>query len=127
MGYEKMEKHINIIAVLWIIMGALSFLGGLIVLGVLFGISFIPDMGHEAPFILRAVGLGVGLFVAVLSIPKIIAGVGLLNKREWARILTLIVSFFSLLNFPLGTALGIYSFIILIKDETIQLFRAQNN
>jgi len=37
--------------------------------------------------------------------------------------LTLIVAFLSILNFPLGTALAIYSFVILIKEETIQLFK----
>jgi hypothetical protein len=36
--------------------------------------------------------------------------------------MVLIVSFFNLLNIPLGTALGVYSFIILLKDETVQLF-----
>jgi len=120
-----MEKHVNIIAILWIALGAMSFFGSFVVFGILFGISFIPDIGVEAPIILRTIGLGVGLFIWILSIPKIIAGIGLLKKKEWGRILTLIVSFFSLLNFPLGTALGIYSFVILIKEETTQLFKLQ--
>jgi len=124
MKEEKMEKHVNIIAILWIALGAMSFFGGFMVFGILLGISFIPDMGVEAPIILRTIGLAVGLFIWILSIPKIIAGIGLLKKKEWGRILTLIVSFFSLLNFPLGTALGIYSFVILIKEETTQLFKS---
>jgi hypothetical protein len=58
----------------------------------------------------------------LFSLPKLIAGYGLLKRQEWARILTLVLSFFSLLNFPLGTALAIYSFIILTKEEAIRLF-----
>ncbi len=82
-------------------------------------------MGHEAPVILRSIGVGVAIFLLILSIPKIIAGIGLMKKQEWRRILTLIVAFLSVLNFPLGTALAIYSFVILIKEETIQLFKPQ--
>ncbi len=121
-----MEKHVNLLGILWIALGALTFFGAFVVFFILFGISFIPDMGYEAPVILRTVGIGIAIFLFVLSIPKIIAGIGLMKKREWGRILTLIVAFLSILSFPLGTALAIYSFVILVKDETIQLFRQQD-
>lgn len=121
-----MEKHVQLTGVLWIVYGAMSLLGGFIAFGVLFGLSFIPDMGHEGPIILRSVGIGVGLLLLVLSIPKIIAGIGLLRKKEWARILTLVVAFISLLSFPLGTALAVYSIVILLKDDTIQLFKPRS-
>lgn len=120
---DRMEKHVNLLGILWIALGILTFFGGLVAFFVLFGISFIPDMGYEAPVILRTVGAGVAIFLFILSIPKIIAGIGLMKRKEWGRILTLIVAFLSILSFPLGTALAIYSFVILIKDETIQLFR----
>jgi hypothetical protein len=45
-----------------------------------------------------------------------------MKKHEWARILILVVSFFHLLSFPFGTALAVYSFVILLKDETVKLF-----
>ena len=118
-----MQKHVDLIGIFWIALGALNFFGGFVTFWVLFGISFLPDIGREAPVILRAVGIGVGLFLFILSIPKVIAGVGLLKKQEWARILTLILSFLSLINIPLGTALAIYSFVILTREEAIQLFR----
>lgn len=118
-----MDRHVNIIAIFWMVLGALNVLAGFLVFGILFGISFIPDMGHDAPVILRSVGFGVGLFLWVFALPKIIAGIGLLKKQEWGRVLALVVSFLSLLNIPLGTALGIYSIIILVKEETIQLFK----
>lgn len=122
---DRMEKHVNLLGILWIALGALTFFGGIVAFFVLFGISFIPDMGYEAPVILRTVGAGVAIFLFMLSIPKIIAGIGLMRRKEWGRILTLIVAFLSILSFPLGTALAIYTFVILIKDEAIQLFREQ--
>lgn len=120
-----MDRHINLIGVLWIVMGGLALTFGLIGFVVLFGVSFIPDIEPEAPFILRTIGTAAVFFFALIGVPKIIAGIGLLKKKEWGRILTLIVSFISLLNFPLGTALGIYSIVILVKAETIQLFKPQ--
>ncbi len=118
-----MENHVKVIGALWIAMGALGVMFGLVIFSILFGISFIPDMGYEAPIILRTVGFGVGMFIVILSAPEIIGGVGLLKKQEWGRILTLVVSFFNLLNMPFGTALAIYSIVILLKQETVQLFR----
>lgn len=120
-----MEKHVNLIAILWIALGAITFFGGFVAFFILFGISFIPDIGYETPVILRTVGIGVAIFLFILSIPKVIAGIGLMKKKEWGRILALIVAFLSILNFPLGTALAIYTFVILIKDEAVQLFKPQ--
>jgi hypothetical protein len=118
-----MEKHVQLIGRFWIALGAMSFIAGFFVFGLLFGISFVPDIGGEAPAILRGIGLGVGIFLWVLSAPRIICGIGLMKRMEWARILTLIVAFLSILDIPLGTALAVYSFVILLKDETIKLFK----
>ena len=119
-----MERQINLIGILWIVMGGLSLILGFLGFLFFFGVSFIPDLGREAPFILRTVGTVAVFFFVLLGLPKIIAGIGLLKKKEWARILTLIVSFINLLNIPLGTALGIYSIIILLKEESIQYFNS---
>jgi hypothetical protein len=120
-----MEGHVKAIAVLWIIWGVLGIFFALFLFLLLIGISFIPDMGYEAPIILRTVGTGVGLLIAVLSLPEVIAGIGLLKFKEWGRILTLVVAFFGLLEFPLGTALGVYSIIILLKAETLELIKSK--
>jgi len=120
---ENMEKHAQLIGIFWIVYGALGLLGGLIALVVLMSVSFIPEMGDIAPHILRIVGLAVASFLLLLGIPKIIGGLGLLKHREWARILVIILSALSLLNIPLGTALGVYSLIYLMKTEMIELFK----
>jgi len=120
-----MDKHLNVISILWIVYGAMGLLWALILFWILFGIAFIPDVGKEAAYILRGSAIFVSGFAALFSIPEVIAGIGLRNGKEWARILVLILCFFNLVAFPLGTALSIYSFVILIKDETIQLFQGK--
>jgi hypothetical protein len=119
----EMEKHIKIVSVLWIVSGALGLVWAFFIFWILFGISFLPDIGYEAPIILRTVAIWMTAFIAVLSIPDIIAGAALLKRKEWGRLLTLALAFFNLLCFPFGTALGIYSLVILFNDETIKSFK----
>lgn len=118
-----MNDHVKIIGILWIVFGAMSLLAAALMFTLLMGVSFIPDMDAPAPGILRFIGFFIGSFLAVLGLPKIIGGYGLLKGFEWGRILTLIVSFLSLLNVPFGTALGIYSIVILFDKETAAQFR----
>jgi len=117
-----MDKHIQLIGILWIVYGGLTILAGIIGFFLLFGISMFPDIQTGAPAILRLVALAVIFFVALLGVPKIIGGFYLLKRKEWSRILILVLSFLSLLNFPLGTALGVYSLIILLNQDAIRLF-----
>jgi hypothetical protein len=117
-----MDKHIQLIGILWIVYGGLTLLAGIVGFLLLFGISMFPDIQTGAPTILRLVALAVIFFVALLGVPKIIGGVWLLKRKEWSRILILVLSFLSLLNFPLGTALGVYSLVILLNQDTIRLF-----
>ena len=117
-----MNKHIDVVSVLWIVSGSLGILLGFFTFWLFYGISFIPDIDWEATQILRVVGIWGGAIIAFFSIPEIIAGVGLIKRKEWGRILALVVSFFNLIWFPLGTALGVYSIIILLNDESVKIF-----
>ncbi|MBP1766672.1 MAG: hypothetical protein H6P98_787 [Candidatus Aminicenantes bacterium] len=117
-----MDRHVQLIGILWIVYGIMGLLFAFFVFLVLFGVSFIPNMGTIAPGILRLIAWAASFFFLALALPQIIAGMGLMKHKEWGRILTLIVSFFHLISVPLGTALGIYSFVILLKPETIKLF-----
>jgi len=119
---RKMDKHVDVISILWIVSGSLGILIAIFIFWFFWAITLIPDVGYEASYILRLIATWGFIFLAVFSIPEIIGGIGLLRRKEWGRILVLIVSFFNLISFPLGTALGVYSFIILLKEETVRLF-----
>lgn len=120
-----MNNHIQAIGVLWIVFGIISLGLGLLILLVLLGVSFIPSLEESvaiAPEIVRIVAIVISSILAVFALPKIIAGVGLLKRREWARIMTIVLSFLELWNVPFGLALAVYSLIILFNQETIKLF-----
>jgi hypothetical protein len=117
-----MEKHVNVVAALQIGLGIFGVIAGIIALVVLNLIGEIAG-DKDTGFILSLIGNIAGIVMFVLSIPGIVAGVGLLRHREWARILVLILSAINLLNFPLGTAIGIYSIWALAQEETVAIFK----
>lgn len=135
-----MEQHVTVVGVLRIGFGALGILGAIILL-LIAVIVFASTVGpgvisgdEEALRILTAIGSGAGLllcgialFVALLSVPGIIGGIGLLRLRPWARYLVLILAVLDLFNIPIGTAVGAYSIWVLVHDETAQLFAAASS
>ena len=61
----------------------------------------------------------------VLGIQGMVAGYGLLRRKAWGRILAMVVGFLGflgLVNFPLGTAIGIYTFWVLLQDSAADYF-----
>ncbi len=124
-----MRDHVRLLGALYIAVGAMGVLGSLIALVVLGGVAGIlgavaPDEAKVslAAMLILAVGTGVVLVALVMSIPNIIAGVGLLQFKPWARVLTLILSALNLLSLPFGTALGLYGFWVLMSGRTDALF-----
>ena len=123
-----MHSHVKTLAILHIVLGCLGLLAAVFIFVVFGGIAAVIGMeapGDEAAFAVPIVG-GIGLFIsafaALLSIPGIIAGVGLLSFKPWARILTLVLSALHLINIPIGTAVGFYGFWVLMSQEGQMLF-----
>lgn len=117
-----MEGHTKALGIFWVIYGVLGIFMGLLIIGLLYGISFLPE-DHDSPIILRTVAVAGGGLIALLSLPEVIAGIALLKLKEWGRILSLIVAVLNVIWFPFGTALSIYTFVILLNTEAIALFR----
>jgi len=116
-----MEKHVKILGILYIVFSALGIIAGLTIFVVLTGAGIISG-DEEAMAITAIIGIVIGAFLLVLSLPGIIGGIGLLKQQNWARILVLVLGFLNLINIPFGTALGIYTLWVFLNDETIKLF-----
>ncbi|MCW0483442.1 hypothetical protein [Gaoshiqia sediminis] len=111
-----MEKHINIVGILHIIMGALGILTGLLIYTILHLIGDFSD-DAQANMVLSIVANVLAAIMIICSIPGIIGGVGVMKRKQWGRILILIISILNLINFPFGTALGVYSIWALVQPE----------
>jgi hypothetical protein len=59
----------------------------------------------------------IGWIILAKGVLGLAAGIGLINRSPWARTLTLIFGFLSLINIPLGTALGIYAIWVLLSTN----------
>lgn len=118
-----MERHVSLLGVLYLAYHALGLLCGVLIFGLLSGVGLISG-DLQAAGVLTLIGTGIGLFLVVVSLPGFIAGVGLLKRQPWARVLALVLGFLNLFNVPIGTALGVYAFWVLMNDECAELFRA---
>jgi hypothetical protein len=116
-----MENHVTAVGAIIIGLSILGILVGGFIFVLLSGIGFIAS-DEEAAVILPTIGIIIGVFLSLLSIPGIVGGLALFKHKEWARILILAVSALHLINFPIGTAAGIYSIWVLVQPETIKLF-----
>lgn len=117
-----MDTHVTAVAVIRIGFGALGLLGAFVVfLAVAGGGLLSGDLGVIT--LTGTLGIVIGGFLALTALPGLIGGIGLLARKEWARILVLIVSVFDILNVPVGTAVAVYTFWVLLQDETRRLFR----
>ena len=117
-----MESHINVIAALRIGFSILGLIVGIIIFTILYLVGDFAD-DREAEVVLSIIANIVMVVIVVFSIPGIIAGIGLFKRKEWARILTLILSVPDLFNIPIGTAIGAYSIWALVQPETVELFK----
>jgi hypothetical protein len=126
---EKLEMHVKILGVLWIIIG--------------FFMGLAPTIGG---ILIGGIGLGAVMFLG--TSPLIIAfigGIALLKHKKWAKILILIFGvliliygIYNLVRFTIGTLidtplvfhiqwifsilLGIYTLLILMNSQTNRIF-----
>jgi hypothetical protein len=127
-----MDKHINLAGIVHLFLGGLGLLVGAAVLiaFVVFGgvgaAAAISDGAANAIAtlgVMGMIGVAVGAFVAVLSLPQMLAGYGLLKRKAWAPMVALVVSAFHLLNAPFGTALALYTGWALLSRDGQDAYR----
>lgn len=123
MNPRELQQHVTILGWLYLVGHAVFLAIGLFVFVLLTGIG-VASGEPEARNILSIIGVAVGLFLALLAIPGLAAGYGLLQHRPWARMLTIVVGILNLVNFPIGTAIGVYTLMVLTPDTATEYFAA---
>ncbi len=119
---NRVREHVRLLGILWIAYSALQVLGaGLMLMAArIFLRGDIHIQNGPSPEFLHLL-LPIVSFIAWLLLVKaaagFVAGWGLLQREQWARVLALVVGFIALLNVPLGTALGIYTLWVLLPSQ----------
>jgi hypothetical protein len=113
-----MNTHVKVVGWLWIANGAVTIL--MAIIGLIIINANIPNAQDS---------LLVTSGVLCCFVPGVIAdfaaGFGLLKYQNWARILAIILAIVNLFLPPIGTAVGIYTLIIMFNNETEALFRGE--
>ena len=115
-----MNSQVKVVGWLWIANGVLSILMALIGLTVINWPGLIPSARDSI-----LASLGALCFFLPGVIAYVLAGYGLLKYKSWARILAIILAILNLILFPIGTALGIYTLVIMFNDEAEALFSGE--
>ena len=117
----RLDKHLKILGILWIIRSLLRLIPGMFLF---FFKNFISGFIHGPArwFFLPFAGF-IGALIVVTSLLGLAAGIGLLNRRAWARGLAIVLGVIAMIDFPFGTALGVYTLWVLMPNECEQEYR----
>lgn len=118
---RHLEVHVPVLGWLYVISNIFLFIFGVLLLVFLIGIGVAIGDGD----LIRIMGIlsaFLGGIFTVLSLPGILAGIGLIRRKTWGRVLALVLGFLNLLNFPFGTAIGAYALYVLLQEDATEYF-----
>lgn len=133
-GSGRVARHAQMLGILWIAYSALLVIIALFML--VFFQHFLPAIIRAEPpsggpppeVVLRFIGPMmhfIGVFLLAKAVAGIAAGIGILQRAGWSRMLAIVVACVSLLSVPFGTAIGVYTLWVLLSPNAEAEFRGQ--
>ncbi|MDR3724701.1 MAG: zinc-ribbon domain-containing protein [Terracidiphilus sp.] len=118
---------IRTLSILWFVYAGLALLTGIVSMRFahlfLMG-PFAPwfNGGTPVPWFFPALLRFAWITILVRTVLAAVAAWGLWEREPWGRIVAIVVAFLSLLKFPLGTALGIWTLVTLMGYRNSTLY-----
>ena len=129
---QNYAGKVRALGIVWLIYAAVALLTGIIALnfaGAIFSGHFGPWMGGPwgrgslPPMWLGPVILRFGWTILLVRVGlAAVAGWGLLERTQWGRIVAIVAACLSLLKFPFGTAMGIWTLVMLLGYRNSTLY-----
>lgn len=124
-GVNRVAQHYRTLGILQVVYSGLHTLAAL---GVVFVARFVlggilGNANPRPPMFVQPLVEMIGWCLLAVSAVGLIGGFGLLTRAPWGRTLTLVAGFLELLNFPIGTALGIYAIWVLLSTGSEDEYR----
>jgi hypothetical protein len=125
---HDMNMHVNVLGWLYIGCAVLMGIAGLFImfasqLVTRLPIPWPPEVPPGVVPLIGSIVVFAGLVSLVLAGGIAAAGIGLLQYRNWGRILAAIMAVFLIFKFPVGTAIAVYTFWVLFSEEGRQHFK----
>lgn len=118
MAAGRIERHVRMLGMFWLAYSVLRLVGGW------FFSAFFRQIGTygipHLPFFVSGMMRGAGIFLLATGLLGLVAGWGLIERQPWARMLAIVLGVLSLIHFPVGTALGIFTLWVLLPAESAQ-------
>lgn len=115
---SRLERHLHIVGILWIVLGVLFAIPGVLLFAFRNAAHFLLRQHDTLTGFLPLLLTVAAGTILILAAGGICVGVGLMQHRPWARITAIILAVLALFHPPLGTALGIYTLWVLLVDES---------
>jgi hypothetical protein len=130
------NEHLRLLSIFYFVFGGLSLLVAfiLIIYAVVLRIIFsstgvIDSIESSGTYMEMPMNIIVGFLMAILilvtviGVLQIVAGFKLRNKTN--RIFSLVMGVIALPSFPLGTALGVFTIVVLTRPSVIEMYDKQ--
>ncbi len=139
MGYaplpmrSRLQNHLRTLGILWVILGVYRLLGWMFALpfmggffggmgrgwghGMMYGPFGHGDVPFNHSWMATLIPM-ITLMVVLMAGFSFLVGYALLTHQSWGRILAIIAAVLTLLKFPLGTALAIYTLWVLLPADS---------
>jgi hypothetical protein len=117
----RVMSHVRTLGILWLVYAGLRILQSVALNGFLNRDWWFFD---RAPFFVHEVFRGVSAFMLIAGLVGALAGWGLMERRPWARTLAIVLGILVLFNFPIGTALGIFTLWVLMPAQSEMEYRS---
>jgi hypothetical protein len=128
---KQRSDGVTIIAIYQFLVGFLSLLGicGLLSIPLIVGASTAAARAEGGPLataIVSTVMVVLSAWLFLVGLANVIFGWGLWQQREWGRIGSLVLAFFRLLSFPIGTVIGALIIWYLLREDVKPQFRPES-
>jgi hypothetical protein len=124
---ESYAGKVKILSIFWFVYAGLSLLLGFVGLAFVkafFSGGFGPWMNGPMPpmWLGPAIMRFAWLILLLRAGLALAAGWGLWERTQWGRIVAIVASVLSLLKFPFGTAMGVWTMVVLLGDRNSTMY-----
>ncbi len=106
------ENHYRLVGILhlaWVGIAILGLGASALLIAALGALPGVLDQVWLPLALTTAMGIVLAVVMMIVMIPSLIGGIGILRGKSWARNWLFVAAVLNLINFPLGTALGVYT------------------